>query len=64
MAERNIAPEPGQPVVSREEWAQTDVHKASKYSCGRCGKRFASPHDVYAHLDAAHPEPKKGWKRS
>lgn len=45
--------------MTREEWERTDVHKASSYSCAKCGKRFASPDDVYDHLDAEHP-PKKG----
>jgi len=53
---------PLEPAVPREEWAKTDVHKASRYSCGKCGQQFASPHDVYAHLDAEHPPKKKGWK--
>lgn len=42
-------------MTSREQWKQTSVHKASKYSCGKCGERFATPHEVYDHLDAEHP---------
>lgn len=50
-------------LMPREEWAKTAVHAASRYSCGKCGKAFASPHEVYAHLDAEHPPKpkKKGW---
>ena len=48
----------GAPVVSREEWAETDIHKASRYSCAHCGQRFADSHAVYEHIDAEHPEPK------
>ena len=40
--------------VPREEWAETDVHKASSYACGKCGKRFEHPDEVYAHIDAEH----------
>lgn len=47
-------------MVPAERWAKTAVHEASTYSCGRCGKRFDSPHAVYEHLDAVHP--KKGRK--
>jgi hypothetical protein len=50
-------------MVPREQWAQTDVHKASAYACGKCGDRFATPHDVYAHLDVEHPK-KKEKKRA
>lgn len=51
-------------MVSRAEWAQTDVHKASTYACGKCGERFAMPHDVYEHLDRVHPKkPKVGSKK-
>ena len=46
-------------MVPREKWEQTEIHKASTYACGKCGKRFDSPHDVYDHLDAEHPRPKK-----
>lgn len=52
-----------EPAVSREEWAKTDVHKHSRYSCGKCGKQFAMPHDVYEHLEAEHPPPVRPWKR-
>ena len=46
-------------MMSREAWKQTEVHKASTYACGKCGKRFDMPHDFYDHLDAEHPRPKK-----
>lgn len=48
-------------MVPREQWTQSAVHKASAYACGKCGARFATPHDFYAHLDAEHPK-KKGAK--
>lgn len=53
----------GQPPIGREEWAKTDVAKASTIACGWCGARFESPHDFYAHLDAEHPK-KKAQKES
>lgn len=45
-----------EPQVSREDWAQSDVHKASRYACGWCGQKFEMPHDFYDHLDTAHPK--------
>ncbi len=48
--------------MTREEWEQTDVHKASTYRCGKCGEQFLSPDDVYAHLDAEHPQKKTKGK--
>lgn len=48
--------------ITREEWERTQVHRASTYSCSKCGKRFASPDDVYDHLDADHPAKKKGTR--
>ena len=49
-------------MVPREQWVQSQAHQASTYACNKCGARFATPHDVYAHLDAEHPR-KKGVKR-
>lgn len=46
-------------MVPREQWEQTDIHKASTYACGKCGQRFDTPHDVYAHLDSEHPKKPK-----
>ena len=46
-------------MMPAEKWAQTAAGKASTYSCGRCGKTFASPQEVYEHLDAVHPKPKR-----
>jgi hypothetical protein len=44
------------PGMAREaDWRRTDVHKVSRYSCARCGKRFGSPAAVYAHLAKVHP---------
>ena len=40
--------------MTREQWERTEVHKASTYSCSKCGKRFSCPDDVYDHLDAEH----------
>ncbi len=48
-------------MVPRDEWQKTAVHKASTYFCGKCGKQFAMPQDVYDHMDAEHPT-KDGWK--
>lgn len=42
-------------MTPREEWAKSEVHKASRYFCGKCGREFAMPHDFYEHLDEAHP---------
>lgn len=47
-------------MSSREDWKRTSVHQASRYSCSKCGRGFASPQDVYDHLDAEHPKPTKG----
>lgn len=38
-------------MTGRDEWEQTDVHRHSRYSCGKCGEGFSSPHEVYKHLD-------------
>jgi hypothetical protein len=43
-------------MTPAEEWAQTEVHKASAYSCGKCGAKFDFPHDFYKHLDEVHQE--------
>jgi len=43
-------------MASREEWAKSPVHQASTYACSKCGQRFATPHDVYDHLDREHPQ--------
>ncbi|HXH35714.1 MAG TPA: hypothetical protein VNJ54_15130 [Plantibacter sp.] len=51
-------------LTPRSEWAKSDVHKASTYSCGKCGLRLPDPHAVYAHLDAEHPRPKRKKKES
>ena len=45
-------------MVPREQWERSAVHKASEYFCGKCGKRFDTPHDLYDHLDEAHPRKK------
>lgn len=42
----------GQPVVPRDEWANTDVHQASTYFCAHCGEQYAHPEDVYGCIDA------------
>jgi len=38
-------------MTSRQDWKATAVHRASSYSCARCGKRFPTPHDFYEHLE-------------
>lgn len=38
-------------MVPSRSWVQTDVHRASTYSCMHCGKEFKTPHAVYDHLD-------------
>lgn len=45
-----------EPVEPRENWAKSDVHKASQYYCAHCGRQFAMPHDLYEHLDREHGE--------
>lgn len=51
-------------MVPREEWARTEIHKASRYSCLWCGKEFAMPHDFYDHLDTEHPKRKAAKKEA
>lgn len=48
-----------EPAVPEDEWAQTEVHKHSTYSCAKCGEQFDSPHQFYKHLDEVHPKEKK-----
>lgn len=42
-------------MISRAEWEQTKVHKASEYFCGHCGKEFQDPHALYDHLESCEP---------
>ena len=42
-------------MTERDQWRQSSVHKASRYFCAKCGREFAMPHDLYAHLDQEHP---------
>jgi hypothetical protein len=51
-------------MESREQWTKGEVHKASTYACGKCGKGFDSPHDFYAHLDAEHPKGGRHGRRA
>jgi DNA gyrase C-terminal domain, beta-propeller len=37
----------GAPAVARAEWAQTDVHKASRYFCAHCGAEHEDPEAAY-----------------
>jgi DNA gyrase C-terminal domain, beta-propeller len=41
-----------QPMVPRAVWAETDVHKASTYSCAHCGWSYEHPDQVYACIDS------------
>jgi uncharacterized C2H2 Zn-finger protein len=41
-------------MVKSSAWRRTEAHKASSYSCFRCGKPFRSPHEVYRHIDGVH----------
>ncbi len=43
-------------AVGREEWAATEVHQHSTYSCGKCGEVFANPDEFYDHLDEVHSD--------
>jgi len=52
-----------QGMVPREEWAESDIHKASRYACGWCGKEFEMPHDFYEHLDREHPKKRAATRR-
>lgn len=45
-------------MTSREQWEKGAVHQHSTYQCGKCRRYFATPHDLYDHLDAVHAEPK------
>ena len=49
-------------AVSKDEWAKTEVHQHSAYSCGKCGEDFASPDEVYAHLDERHSAKDDGMR--
>ncbi len=42
-------------MVPAQDWAGTQVHQHSRYSCGKCGEKFDSPEAVYDHMDAEHP---------
>jgi hypothetical protein len=57
-APETAAADPFRGMASRESWRQSPVHRHSLYFCGKCGRRFRMPHDVYAHLDAKHPKRK------
>lgn len=46
-------------MASRTDWAKTQVHQHSNYSCGKCGLRLPDPHAVYAHIEAEHPTPQR-----
>ena len=41
-------------TTPQPDWIKTRVHRHSSYGCARCGKRFATPHGVYAHLAKVH----------
>lgn len=41
----------GLPAVPREEWAQTAIHRASRYECAHCGREHPDPHSVYLCID-------------
>lgn len=41
----------GRLAVPADEWAQTDVHRASTYFCAHCGRRHPDPETVYACID-------------
>lgn len=49
--------------VTREEWKETEVAKASTISCQFCGMGFPTPHDFYDHLDEVHPKDRHGKRR-
>jgi hypothetical protein len=51
-------------MTPADEWRKTSVHKASSYSCGKCGKQFPDPHAVYDHLDEVHPPPLRPKKKA
>lgn len=57
-----MADHPG--MAPRDQWVASDVHKASRYSCAKCGQQFETPHDVYDHLDAKHSQREDGWNDS
>ena len=41
----------GRMAVSRDEWAKTEIHKASSYSCAHRGQQYEHPEDVCACID-------------
>ena len=50
-------------MTPEAEWAETDVHRASTYFCGKCGNKFETPHALYAHLDSEHPQKRESRAR-
>lgn len=38
-------------MIPEQVWAQTAIHRHSRYSCARCGEEFRSPHAFYGHID-------------
>lgn len=46
-------------MTPADEWAQTEIHKVSRYGCGKCGEMFETPHEFYDHLDEVHAEESK-----
>lgn len=45
-------------MVPAEEWAETQIHRHSRYACAKCGEEFASPLALYSHQDiVVHRDP-------
>jgi DNA gyrase/topoisomerase IV subunit A len=44
---------PRPPMLPADEWERTEVHRHSRYWCGRCGLELDGPHAFYEHRCAA-----------
>jgi hypothetical protein len=41
----------GEMTLSRDKWAQSEVHARSSYWCSHCGRQHTDPHAVYDCVD-------------
>jgi hypothetical protein len=48
------APDAYPGMVDKRNWRKTKIHRHSRYGCAWCGRQFADPVAVYAHIDERH----------